>query len=65
MSEIKTGSVVQLKSGGPTMTVAWVENAGKQYSENVACCAWFINDKPPWKTEEKVFPLEMLKLVQA
>jgi uncharacterized protein YodC (DUF2158 family) len=36
MSDIKRGNVVQLKSGGPPMTVAKVE-------EPVASCIWFNN----------------------
>jgi uncharacterized protein YodC (DUF2158 family) len=62
--EIKEGSVVQLKSGGPIMTVAWVERAGEQYTVDVACCTWFVQDKPPFKVDEKVFPLTTLKLLQ-
>lgn len=61
---IKEGSVVQLRSGGPTMTVAWVEKAGEQYSVDVACCTWFIQDKAPWKSDEKVFPVTSLKVIQ-
>jgi uncharacterized protein YodC (DUF2158 family) len=62
--EIKAGSVVQLKSGGPTMTVAWVEKAGQQYSDDVAHCTWFVQDKEPWKIDERTFPLAMLKLLE-
>jgi len=63
-NEIKEGSVVQLRSGGPNMTVAWVEKAGEQYSVDVAACTWFVHDRALWKSEEKVFPLTALKLVQ-
>ena len=46
------------------MTVAWVEKAGQQYSEDVTHCTWFIQDKEPWKIDERTFPLTMLKLLQ-
>ena len=61
-SEIKAGSVVQLKSGGPMMTVSWVE----EYEGNPAhaYCEWFIQDKPPWKKEGGTFPLTSLKLLE-
>jgi uncharacterized protein YodC (DUF2158 family) len=58
---IKPGSVVQLKSGGPLMTVAWTqENLGMVS----ACCEWFVDDKAPWKKEEAVFPATSLKLIE-
>lgn len=38
--EIKAGDIVMLKSGGPPMTVAWVED-GKAY------CEWFDSRKEP------------------
>ena len=34
---IQAGSVVELKSGGPNMTVKWVENG-------YAYCEWFNKD---------------------
>lgn len=34
---IQVGSVVQLNSGGPTMTVESIEN-------NIAACVWFVNN---------------------
>lgn len=33
------GAVVQLKSGGPLMTISWVE-------DNEAYCEWFDGKKP-------------------
>lgn len=38
MGDISEGSVVQLKSGGPKMTVRWVE-------EGQAYCQWFSKDE--------------------
>ena len=56
MAEIKAGNVVQLKSGGPEMTVNFVEDdAGTQ----VAACSWFLNNKK----ESSRFPVSTLKLV--
>jgi uncharacterized protein YodC (DUF2158 family) len=31
---LKAGDVVELKSGGPTMTIEWIDNRG-------AMCLWF------------------------
>jgi uncharacterized protein YodC (DUF2158 family) len=56
MAEIKTGSVVELKSGGPSMTVNFVENDGGTI---VAACSWFINNKK----ESSRFPVASLKLL--
>jgi uncharacterized protein YodC (DUF2158 family) len=39
---LKAGDVVQLKSGGPLMTVNFVENEG---GAEIAACTWFIKDK--------------------
>jgi uncharacterized protein YodC (DUF2158 family) len=60
--EIKAGSVVQLKSGGPHMTVAWVED---ELGTRQAYCEWFIQDKAPWKKEGSTFPITSLKLIEA
>ena len=61
--EIVAGSVVQLKSGGPLMTV---EQVDKVYDNGPlsAWCDWFVQDKAPWKKENGVFPLTSLKLVE-
>lgn len=58
---IKPGSVVQLKSGGPTMTVNWTE---MQSGTLQAYCEWFIQDKAPWKKDGAVFPVTSLKLLE-
>lgn len=60
MSEITAGDVVQLKSGGPKMTV---NNIGKyNYADHdSAACDWFIQDKAPWKKESGIFPIHSLK----
>lgn len=54
--EIKTGNVVQLKSGGPNMTVDSVENDS---GTTVAACSWFLNNQ----RESGRFPTATLKLV--
>jgi len=56
MAEIKAGDVVQLKSGGPEMTVNFVENDG---GGEVAACSWFIKDK----RQDGRFAVTSLKLV--
>ncbi|WP_379069300.1 DUF2158 domain-containing protein [Mesorhizobium sp. UC22_110] len=59
--EIKAGSVVQLKSGGPKMTVSWADD---NYGVLSAACDWFVQDKAPWKKENAVFPITSLKLLE-
>jgi uncharacterized protein YodC (DUF2158 family) len=61
--EIRAGSVVQLKSGGPHMTVSQVGKADYDDYES-AWCDWFVQDKAPWKKEHGVFPLTSLKLIE-
>lgn len=51
---MQKGSLVQLKSGGPIMTIGWVEQ-GRAY------CNWF-DDRNELK--DAVFNLEQLQLVQ-
>jgi uncharacterized protein YodC (DUF2158 family) len=59
--EIQEGSVVQLRSGGPTMTVRWVS---EELGTWIANCDWFVQDKAPWKKENSSFPLTSLKLLE-
>jgi uncharacterized protein YodC (DUF2158 family) len=42
-NEFKIGDVVQLKSGGPKMTVTWVTSATEK--STLLACAWFDNTK--------------------
>jgi uncharacterized protein YodC (DUF2158 family) len=48
--EIKKGDVVTLKSGGPKMTVAWVE-------QDEALCEWFDSKSD---SQQKRFALAVL-----
>jgi uncharacterized protein YodC (DUF2158 family) len=56
MTEIKNGDMVQLKSGGPKMTVERVEPWNDTMT---AWCQWFDGPKPMANR----FPLTSLKLV--
>ncbi len=55
MGEIKENDIVQLKSGGPEMTVGRIENINGIMN---AVCSWFLNDG-----ERKIgtFPIGTLK----
>lgn len=53
MGEIKAGSTVELKSGGPKMTVSRLEDNGVN-----AVCGWFDGKKAKLAT----FAVVMLKL---
>lgn len=55
--QIKPGSVVQLKSGGPRMTARWVEGAE-------AFCDWFTTEKAPWTTAGMKYALTSLKILE-
>lgn len=57
--EFKAGDLVQLKSGGPTMTIG---DIGKYGYDNFlsANCLWFSADEP----KQQLFRLEMLKHVE-
>lgn len=62
--EIKAGSVVQLKSGGPKMTVSQTGKMHLGGDEIHAWCDWFVQEKAPWKKEKGTFPLTSLKLLE-
>jgi len=53
-SEFKVGDVVVLKSGGPNMTIDYIESG----SDAKARCCWFSNNKQ----EFGLFRVEMLCL---
>jgi uncharacterized protein YodC (DUF2158 family) len=59
MSEIKAGDIVQLKSGGPKMTVSQV-GTSMGGSALKAWCDWFEGTKQM----EGNFPLTSLKVVE-
>lgn len=58
--EFKVGDVVQLKSGGPHMTISDIDTL-YEGTELHAWCDWFVQDKAPWKRESGTFPLTSLK----
>lgn len=62
MDQIKVGDVVQLKSGGPIMTVTSVGQIYETSSEVFAWCTWFKSSNEP---ETKNFPLPAIKIVEA
>lgn len=60
--KIKAGDVVQLKSGGPKMTVKMVDRWGADDFDSAAC-DWFVTDgKGGWKKEEGIYALTSLQL---
>lgn len=60
--KIEVGDTVQLKSGGPVMTVNDIGQYDFQEFDS-ALCDWFVEDKPPWKKEQATFPLHSLRRV--
>ena len=64
MADIKAGSIVQLKSGGPKMTVSQVGVPAMTGTEDHAWCDWFVQDKAPWKKDKGVFPITSLRLIE-
>lgn len=59
MSEIKQGDIVELKSGGPTMTVARIYEAGGDRALT-ATCQWFEG----LKAMKENFPVHSLKIAE-
>lgn len=57
MSNIKKGDEVQLKSGGPIMTVQDIDDYSPTGPEDGALCVWFDKNNPM----EKVFSLSTLR----
>lgn len=59
MSKLTKGDTVQLKSGGPTMTIQDIGNYSIPHGiENGALCVWFDNNQPL----EKIFDVEALQI---
>jgi len=54
MNEFKIGSIVQLKSGGPVMTVSYIDNI-------YITVRWFESTKGHF--EKEIFQKDMLKLI--
>ena len=54
MAQFRTGQVVQLKSGGPRMTITGYSQLGN------AICRWFQNGT----SHEETFPDDALNLVR-
>lgn len=60
----KVGDIVQLKSGGPLMTVSNIDKYG--YDDDLsAACDWFVQDKAPWKRDSGTFKLTSLRLIES
>ena len=66
MDGIKAGSVVQLKSGGPQMTVLKVAHIRMIASRGPASawCYWFTGEEAPLTKQNGIFPLISLKLLE-
>lgn len=58
--EFKPGDVVQLKSGGPKMTV---QEAYEEHGDNKVICNWFTRDNEPWVKASDRFLAAQLKIV--
>ncbi|KOX63847.1 hypothetical protein AA303_17255 [Pseudomonas psychrophila] len=57
MSGFQKGDVVQLKSGGPKMTIQDLGDYGPTGPEDGASCVWFEKDK----RQDCVFDVDVLK----
>lgn len=57
--EFKIGDVVQLKSGGPKMTIDAIDKFGMGATHNQARCVWFDGTK----RVEGLFELQALMLI--
>jgi uncharacterized protein YodC (DUF2158 family) len=57
-SRFKVGEVVQLKSGGPRMTVTAVPESGEE--GGVVQCSWFAHGQQSEKINVEDFPPESL-----
>lgn len=53
MEEFKLGDVVQLKSGGPEMTIYRIDGSD-------IACTWFVKQEPKYNS----FPKEVLEKVE-
>lgn len=58
MNELKIGDRVELKSGGPTMTIIEIDSGNSGW---LRCC-WFTNAGAE-KTSREFFPPESLKYI--
>ncbi|HVS38424.1 MAG TPA: DUF2158 domain-containing protein [Gemmataceae bacterium] len=57
MDDLKIGDVVELKSGGPAMTV--MDDASESYGRGFLECHWFDKEGKP---QSKAFHQDALKL---
>ncbi|WP_277023480.1 YodC family protein [Paracoccus hibiscisoli] len=55
MSDFKSGDIVELKSGGPAMTI---EDQGTYSGIRKASCVWFVNMQ---ERKEALFAVDALK----
>ena len=62
MSDFQVGDIVQLKSGGPKMTVEHPESAAAVGGEQEIRCRWFANDNDMPRSDR--FPAGTLVKVQ-
>jgi uncharacterized protein YodC (DUF2158 family) len=63
MAKLEIGSVVQLISGGPKMTISKIYiPGGSTTNTEFAECQWFEKDTKPMKEK---FPTKSLKIVSA